>query len=144
MISVTDEGTGVTTCRVGGVIDPCDTDVVVILAASAAVELANSHFRYDRMKGPEQFKISKFQVFLADSSSPAVQMPSIYTKSNLVVFFEDGRHRATVLAGMMTTVPVLTKHSLAQALRDSWGSKGAALKEYDFSACTIQQLIGHP
>ncbi len=144
MVPVTDRGTATMPCRVGGVLNANEADVILILSAASATQFAHTHFLDDQMLGPDPIKLARFEAFLADDSSPAVRMPVIFSKSNLGIIFEGGRHRTTVLAGRHSTVPILTKESLAIALQAHWGSKSIAQKEYDFSQCKIAHFVGHP
>ncbi|WP_341522199.1 hypothetical protein AABC73_01770 [Pseudomonas sp. G.S.17] len=125
-------------------VDRTDTDVILILSASSAIKFAKDHFVHDLMVGPDPAKIARFSAFLAEVPQREVEMPVIFYKVFPFVFFETGRHRATVLGGMNQTVPVLTSEKIANALSDHWGSKTIALTEYDFSACKLTKFVSAP
>lgn len=121
-----------------------DTDVILILSSQSALRLANEHFKRDDPPGPDLYKITECESFLARIPQEYVRLPVISFYFPYHVIFQTGRHRTTVFAGINQTVPVLTCKRMADQLQNHWGSQAQARTEYDFSSCTTQTFIGNP
>ncbi|PXX59507.1 hypothetical protein SAMN05660489_04532 [Pseudomonas sp. LAMO17WK12:I10] len=120
-----------------------DTEVVLILDASKANEIAENHYKEDFWDGPDLFKLSDCQRFLKQVPPVPLELPIIFYNVQPHVRFCDGRHRTTALVDNgLKTVPVLTSQKIANGLTHLWGSKQTAMNEYDFSNCVTKMILG--
>ncbi|MDP4572296.1 hypothetical protein Q8O96_24795 [Pseudomonas sp. LPH60] len=124
-------------------IDPDDEEVILILDAAKANEVAENHYKSDLWDGPDLFKLADCRAFLRRVPPIPLELPIIYFNVKPHVRFCDGRHRTTALVNNgLKTVPVLTSRKIADGLPHLWGSKQTAVSEYDFSHCATTTMLG--
>ncbi|WP_192560272.1 hypothetical protein [Pseudomonas allokribbensis] len=124
-------------------ITSADEEVILILEASKANQVAEDHYKDDFWDGPDLFKLNACLRFLKKSPAEPLELPIIYYNVHPHVRFCDGRHRTTALVDMgLKTVPVLTSKTIANGLVHLWGKKQTALDEYDFTNCTTKTILG--